>query len=528
MKVTTERQENCIVQLTISVDDQEENGYLRRSARALARSYRLRGFRPGKAPYNVVVQRLGMDTVRAQVIEQFGDEIFEQGLKESELEPMAQASLEEVTWEPLSLHLKVPIRPEVSLGDYRDIRVHWGVPDVTDEQMDEELLRLQKEQSEWRPDSRPAEEGDQVVLNITGTVEDEVVLENTGREMVLSTESPYPVPGFAEAVAGMEPGETKELDLTYPEDHYNAEIAGKEGHFVVALQEIRVEVLPAMDDEFAMTVGDYESLDDLKTKVRASLQEQAANRAEQEYEEQIWEKLSETAIVEYPEVMVDREVETMKTQFGQQLQQQGMDLDSYFKLTNTDEAAWAEQARPQGEERLTRSLLLAEVIEKEVLTVDAAEIDAEIEEMVAPLGEQAEQIREMFSSPGGKMSIMERLLSRRAIDQLKAIARGEEPEKGKPAPADEEAEEGAGSDAEAVTEEAVAEVTETDAPEAAEADAPAAMEVDAPEATEADVPEAAEADASEATEAGAAAVGVEEEAESAEPEDVQDPNAAAE
>jgi trigger factor len=255
LKVTTERQENCIVQLTISVDEAKETEYLRRSARALSRNYRIHGFRPGKAPYNVVVQRLGMDMVRAQVVEQFGDEVFEQGLEESGLEIMDQASLEDVTWEPMTLHLKVPVGPEVLLGDYRDLRIHWGVPEVKDEQIEEELLRLQKEQSEWRPDDRPAALGDQVVLDIVGKVEDEIVLENTDREMVLNTDSPYPVPGFAEAVVGMKPDDQKTVTLSYPEDHYNAEIAGKEGIFEIVLKEIRVEVLPALDDEFAMIAG---------------------------------------------------------------------------------------------------------------------------------------------------------------------------------------------------------------------------------------------------------------------------------
>ena len=212
MKVTTEREENCIVKLTISVEESKETEYLRRSARALSRQYRIRGFRPGKAPYNVIVQRLGIDTVRAQVVEQFGDQVFEQGLEESGLEPADMASLEEVTWEPFTLHLKVPVAPEVSLGDYREIRIPWTAPQVTDEELAEELARLQKQQSEWETVERPAELGDQVVLNIVGRVGDDVVLENTDRELVLNAESPYPIPGFAEAVVGMVPGEKRGAD----------------------------------------------------------------------------------------------------------------------------------------------------------------------------------------------------------------------------------------------------------------------------------------------------------------------------
>jgi trigger factor len=453
LKVTTERQEHCIVQLTISVDEEKETEYLRRSARALSREYRIRGFRPGKAPYDVIVQRLGIETVHAEALERFGDEVFEQGLEESELEPVGQASLRDVTWDPtMTLHVEVPVKPEVSLDGYRDIRVTWGVPEVAEEQVNEELLKLQQEQSEWRPDDRPAEMGDQVVLDIVGTVEDEIVLENSNRELVLDPDSPYPVPGFAEAITGMQPGETQEFDLTYPEDHYNAEIAGQVGHFKVTLDEIRVEVLPELDDEFAILVGDYESLDDLKASIRGKLEEEARERAENEYQEQVWEALLDTAQVDYPMVMVDREIESMRTELEQRLQQQGMDFQSYLSLSNQTPEAWAAQARPQAEERLRRGLLLAEVIEEEELTVEPEEVEAEIEEMLEPLGERGEQLREMFESPSGRMTVTERLLTRKAVERLKAIARGEEPLKGNPpSEAAEEAvvEEAAAAEAEA-------------------------------------------------------------------------------
>jgi trigger factor len=504
LKVTTEREENCIVKLTISVEENRETEYLRRSARALSRQYRIRGFRPGKAPYNVIVQRLGIDTVRAQVIEQFGDQVFEEGLEESGLEPVDMASLEEVTWEPFTLHLKVPVGPEVSLGDYRQIRIPWTAPEVTDEELAEELARLQKQQSEWETIERPAELGDQVVLNIVGRVDDDVVLENTDRELVLNAESPYPIPGFAQAVVGMTPGEKKEFALTYPEDHYNAEIAGKEGHFEVTLNSIRVETLPELDDEFAMTVGDYEDLEDLNTKLRASLQERAETTAEREYEEQVWEKMIETATIEYPEVMVDREVEQLKGQLTQQLQQQNMDLDSYFKLTNTTEEAWKEQTRPQAKERLQRSLILSQAIVDEEITIDADEIDAEIEEMTAPLGEQAEQFRELFSSPQGKMSISESLLTRKAMAQLKAIARGEDPPKGSQV-AQKEAEE----ETEEAPEEEAAVEAEKGTKEAPDEEAAEAAEADAKEVRESAIDTTEEAAADEETpeeEAGAAAL----------------------
>jgi trigger factor len=426
VQVTTERQENCIVKLTIELDERSTNNYLQRAARALSRQYRMPGFRPGKAPYNVVVQRLGIESVQAQVIEQFGDQVFEEGLKESELEPIDQASLDEVTWDPsLALHLTVPVAPEVRLGDYQEIRIPWQAPEVGDTELDEALTRLQRQQAERQASERPAELGDQIVADITAKVKDEVILENTAREMILDAESPYPVPGFAEAVVGMQVDETREFTLAYPEDHYNKDIAGQEGHFEVHVSEIRAEILPELDDEFAMSVGDYEDLEDLKAKLRQSLQEEAENRAESEFEESLWQELIERAQIDYPEVYVDREVEMMESRFGSQLQRQGMDLDSFFQLTNTTAERWRADMRPQAIEQMKRRLILAEVVKTQEIAVDDAEIEAEIEETLEPMGDQADSMRELLESENGRLSIEDGLLRRKAMEYLKSIARVE-------------------------------------------------------------------------------------------------------
>jgi trigger factor len=489
-----------VVKLTIAVDEQRTNDLMKRAARTLSRNYRMPGFRPGKAPYNVVVRRVGIESVQAQVLDQFGDQIYQEGLEKSELEPADQASLDDVTWDPFTLHLTVSVAPEVDLGNYAEVRVPWEEPQVSDQDLEEALERMQKEQMEYEPEDRPSELGDRVVMDIKATVEEQVVLENTGRELVLSADSPYPVPGFASSVVGMNPGETREFDLTYPEDHYNADIAGKEGHFVVQLSEIRVEVLPALDDEFAMSVGDYENLEDLRAQLRQSLQEQAERAAENEYEEQLWAKLLEEVKVEYPDVYVDQEVESIKDQLERQLSQQNLELATYFQLSNTTEEAWQSEVRPQAEERLQRRLVLAEVIKDQGLEVSAEEIEAEIETTLEPMGERAGEMREMLESPIGRMSIAETLVARKATERLQAIARGELPlTEGEAEPEEAEA---AVADAEAQTEETAdnedaSEEGETPAEDEASADG-LAEEVQAPSMEEdSDVPDSSAGTASE-------------------------------
>jgi trigger factor len=423
VQVTTDRQENCIVKLTIAVDERQSNEYMRRAARTLSRRYRIPGFRPGKAPYGVVVRNLGVESVQSQVLEQFGDQVFEQGLKESELNPIAEATLDDVTWEPFTLHLTVPIEPEVELGDYQELRVPWQVAEVTDQDLEDAVQRLREEQAEPEPKEGTAELGDHIVADITAKIEDDVVLENTARELILSAESPYPVPGFAEAVVGMSAGETRTLTLSYPEDHYNADVAGQEAEFEVHISEIRSEVLPELDDEFAMSVGDYEDLDDLKTKLRQSLVEQAESQAESDFEEKMWEKLLEVASFQYPEIAVDREIDAFQEQFAAQMRQQGIDLESFWQLTGTTQEEWREQIRPQALERMKRRLVLGKIVQAESFEVSDDEVEAEIEEMLAPLGDRADDMRELLASEAGKASVTDNLLTEKALDYLKTLLR---------------------------------------------------------------------------------------------------------
>jgi hypothetical protein len=229
-----------------------------------------------------------------------------------------------------------------------------------------------------------------------------------------------------------------------------------------------------LDDEFAMSVGDYDDLDDLKTKLRQSLVEQAENQAEAEFEASMWEKLLEAASFEYPEIAVDREINAFQDQFAAQFRQQGMDMESFWQLTGTTQEEWRQEIRPQALESMKRRLVLAEIVKEVELEVTDDEVAAQIDEMLEPLGERANDMRQMFDSEAGRASVTDSLLSEKALEHLKTLLRqdvetdatGDEQE----AAADEQV--APGGEPEATTDEAA--VVE-DQPEAA-ADEPATVE----------------------------------------------------
>ena len=219
MKVTTERLEDCQVNVIIELDAAEIDKRLRQTARKISRQFTVPGYRRGKAPFAAVIRAFGREAIQQQAIDDLGQELYEEALEEIEYEPYQVGELQDVEWDPFRMTVLLPIPPEVDLGDYRSVRVPYEVEPVTEEQIEAYLAGLQQEHAQWVPVERPAAIGDQVVLDMQGMAGDEVeIMSNEEYEMLLQADVAYPLPGFHEEIVGMSTGEEKTFTLTVPED----------------------------------------------------------------------------------------------------------------------------------------------------------------------------------------------------------------------------------------------------------------------------------------------------------------------
>jgi trigger factor len=369
-------------------------------------------------------------------------------------------SLEEVEWDPFRMTVLVPIPPEVDLGDYRAVRVPFEVEPVTEEQIAEELAHLQQQYAQWVPVERAAALDDQVVLDMEGKAGDKVILSNEGYEMLLQAEATYPLPGFHEEIVGMSPGEKKTFLLAVPEDDEDQDAAGQEATVTVHLHSVKAEDLPSLADELAMMVGDYETLDALKTSIQERLETEARQKTESEYLDRILEAMVEAAVkIEYPSQAIDREAEFALNQMERNLASSGIQLDTYLRMLGKSREAYQQELRPAAEERLKKRLVMRQVAEREGLTVKDEEIEAEIDRLSEMMGEQAGQMREVLESPGGRLTVADDLMVDRTQKRIIAIAKGEAP------PLEEvtEAEEEAPPEAEAEVQQAAGPATESEA-----------------------------------------------------------------
>ncbi len=428
MEVTTERLEDCQVNVIIELDAAETDKRLRQTARTISRQFTVPGYRRGKAPFAAVVRAFGREAIQQQAVDDWGQQLYEEAIEEIEYEPYQVGELQDVEWDPFRMTVLLPIPPEVDLGDYRSVRVPYEVEPVTEEQIDAYLAGLQQEHAQWVPVQRPAAIGDQVVLDMHGVAGEVEIMNNQEYEMLLQADVAYPLPGFHEEVVGMSTGEDKTFTLTVPEDDDALDAAGKEAAVTVHLHSIKEKDLPSLDDDLALLVGDYDTLEDLTAGVREQMETQALQKAERQYLDAALDAFIEAApTLEYPPQAVDREAEAALNQMENNLASSGIQLDTYLGMLGKTREAYKEDLAPAAEERLKKRLVLGEIVKVENLQVEDGDIEAEIERILERMGSQEEEMRETLESPGGRFMIADDLMTHKAQERIVQIAKGEAP-----------------------------------------------------------------------------------------------------
>jgi trigger factor len=441
LKVDTETLEDRQVQLTVEVPDDRYRAAMRSAARRMSKKDKVPGFRPGKVPFEVAVGRFGEDAIFDEALDTLGQDVYKQILEDSELEPFAPGSLNEVvSREPLVLRYMVPLAPEIELGDYRKARVKFEIPEVSDEALEATMEDLRQRQALIEPAERPVEMSDVAVIDIEGILdepeegESALVLKETGISLLIEEDTDWPFPGIAEALVGIEAGESRTLSHTFGDEYPAEDLRGKAATFEITCQEVKSRFIPEWSDNLAQAVGDYETLLDLRVKAREGLAESAEREAEAEYAEKIIEKVGEGATVTYPPMLADQEVDDLLHDMVHRLEAQNLTLDDYLEAEKQTEAEVREELRPRADERVRRALMLGKVVEEEELVVGDDEISGRIQRLAGSVQDPEGNIVKALNTPRSRRRIENDLLFEMAISRLVSIAKGEKPEKGNPEP----------------------------------------------------------------------------------------------
>ena len=434
MKIEKIIEENHEAKLIVEVEPAQMEQYKQRAARKISERGKIAGFRPGKAPYHMVVLNYGEQAIVEQAIDFFIDGEYSNILKEADVNPGASGSLEQVeSLDPPKLIFRVPLAPEVNLGDIQSLRMpyEWSAPDQAE--VDKALADLRQMYASTETVEREAQTGDYVLVDVKSETTE---LNRTGfaafiREEARDTEWPYN--GFSHELVGLKPGDSKTIKHTFPEDWEVEALKGKDVEMEVTVKTVRGVTLPELNDEFAKTVGAGETLDELKTAVAKDVENRSKADYDDKYFVDLIEKVKEVATFKYHQHSLEHEGEHVLDELGQRLSQQGMDLDTYFKMRETTREKFIEEeVKPVAKKRFERSLILDEIVRTEKLEVDNTALDAEFNQTLSSLTMQGMDLSKVRGGKKGQQQLAQaiamesanRVLTRQALDVLKSIATG--------------------------------------------------------------------------------------------------------
>ena len=419
MNITKESASPTEITLNVEMEPEDEEPFITRSYQRLATRVRIPGFRPGKAPRSIVETHLGRSALVQEALDFMVPETLDQVLKDENLQAFMEPQLEILDMEPVSFKAVVALEPVVDLGDLRSIQLERQPVEVTQEQVDEVIEHLRYESAPWEPVDRSVQFGDLLSLNVLGTIGGEEAIDDQGIDFIPQQDNPLPVPGFSVYLEGMSEGQEKSFTLAIPEDHHQADYAGKDCHILTKVLSIKEKQLPALDDEFARGVKDgYESLEALADFVRGQLTDHAENASQRQLEADSLEELLKIANIQASEMIYARELDTLYEERERSVRSQRLDMDTYLSYIGQTEEEWREQLKPQAEKRLNTFLVLRKLAKDEDIDVDTDEVQAEIDSMLSEAGESQESMRRVFNDDSARQSVRTSLLNRKVMQHL--------------------------------------------------------------------------------------------------------------
>jgi trigger factor len=447
LKIETELRDDHQMKVVAEFEADVLEKYKHQAARKIATRAKIPGFRPGKAPYDVVLRLYGEEAIVEEAKGLLVDDNYPKILDEAKIDPAAPGSLQEISeTEPIKATFIVPLEPTVELGDYQALRKKYSVKAVTEKQVDEFIERMRKNYSTAEPSTSPSAEGDMVALKLdavlTAPVDDEKaeVLKESPLQVIVGENDPeendFPFPGFSENLKGLNEKDEKSFKYAYPEDSKYDRLRGKEVEFHAVIESVKTMHLPELNDEFAQSVGDFENIAKLREMVRVQLEAQAKTEYERIYFDDLIEKLVKGAKIKYAPQTLEHEMEHVVESIEQDLSQQHMELDTYLKTLKKEKAAWMEEeVKPAAQKRLERSLALDELAKIEKVEVGNEELQNEFTQMINemqyrtdPKQLQKDLKSERFANALA-MEAASRLLNRKVLECIKEIATGKAAEK---------------------------------------------------------------------------------------------------
>ena len=408
------------VQAEVPADEVEKRVAV--AARALGRNLRIPGFRKGKVPPPVIIQRVGRDAVLDEAVRESIAGWYSAAIDAANVVPVGEPSLDldelPGEGEPLRFSIEIGVRPTAQLGQYEGLEVGRRDPEVDDEAIDKEIEQLRDRMAKLETVDRAAATSDYVVMDFLGTLDGEPFGGGEGRDQMVELGSGRLVPGFEEQLEGASAGDERTVKITFPEDYGAEDLAGKEAEFAVAVKEVKAKELPELDEDFAAEAG-FDTLDELRDDIRERLSEAQTREIEAEYREAALDAVVAAATVEVPEALVEARARELWDQMAHTLSHQGISKEMYLQIAGgKSEDEVLEENKEPAERDLRREAVLAAVVEAEGIEASEDEVLESVERAAAAEGGSPKKLLERLRSSGRLDSLKADLAQRKAIDHI--------------------------------------------------------------------------------------------------------------
>lgn len=378
MEVQVKNLPKSRVELTINLPSEELEDYIKKAIQQLSLSQKVKGFRPGKAPQELVEKKLGPEKIFKEAVDLAVKESYVKAIRTNEFEtfgPPQIELLEIAPKKPLVFKAEVAVLPKVEPGDYKTLKLKPGKIEVTEKEIDDVLARLHKSRAKYNNVGRPAQKGDRVEVDFTASVRGAVIEGGDSKQHPLIVGEGHFMAGFEDKLVGMKEGEEANFSLRAPKDYYRKELAEKKIDFKVKMNLVQEVILPKLDDSFAKDLGKFTSLEELRKSVKEGLTEEKKAREQEKWRVTIVESLLEKSSFEIPEEMLVAELEKMESEFSTSLGRMNIDQEHYLAHLKKSMADLKKDWRGQAQKRVRAALVLREIARREGIVVTEADVE---------------------------------------------------------------------------------------------------------------------------------------------------------
>lgn len=418
MNVTVERVENEAT-LKITAPAAEVNAGYKKAVKKIADQANIPGFRKGKAPRAIIEMHYGKEAVKQEAFEIVANKAYSEALDQEKLIPVSDPKVEESTFEEgkdMELTIKVTLKPEPELGEYKGLHVEKKEVEVTDEQVDAQIKDMMSRDAKMvvAEEGAVIEKGDFAIIDFAGTVDGEPFSGGEGKGYPLEVGSNSFIPGFEDQLVGLSKGDSTDVEVTFPEDYFVKDLAGKEAIFKVNIQDVKRKELPELNDEYVASKTDFKTVEELRANYKERMQKAAEANAKAEYEHELIDLAVANAKFSVPEIMIEDKISQMVEEMKMSLESRKMSLDMYMQYTGLDMAKIRENQRPVAEENVKTDLVLDAIAKAEDIQVDMADVDAEIAAISAQHGASPEEVKKIIKGNGTMGLLLANILRRKA------------------------------------------------------------------------------------------------------------------